>query len=166
MQDVEVDPAAEMRPFVLAAGEGARFPNPISDVVFKLQEAQCGHAANVFEIEVARGQGPPLHFHAAQDEWLYVLAGDFRFRIDDEVAAGPIGTFVFLPRHVPHTWQSVGEDPGRLLGAFVPPALERFFERFSTIRADGASLEMFTTLAKDDGMIVVGPPLAESHPLT
>ncbi|HEX3290542.1 MAG TPA: cupin domain-containing protein [Gaiella sp.] len=164
--DTDVQPSSEMRPFVLGAGEGARLRNPTSDVVLKLREADCGHATNVFEIEVAPGQGPPLHFHEAQDEWLYVLGGEFRFRIDDEVAAGDTGAFVFLPRHVQHTWQSVGEGPGRLLGAFVPPALERFFERFATIEKDEASVEDFTTLAKEDGMIVVGPPLAESHPLT
>jgi hypothetical protein len=72
---------------------------------------------------------------------------------------------VFLPRHVPHTWQSIGELPGRLIGAFVPAALERFFERFSNVPADEASVDAFSALAKDDGMIVVGPPLAQSHPL-
>ena len=52
-----------------------------------------------------------------------------------------------------------------MIGAFVPPALERFFERFSTVREDEASVDVFRALAEDDGMIVVGPPLAQSHPL-
>ncbi len=154
-----------MRPYVLAPGEGARFPNPVSNLVFKLQGAQCAGATNVFEIEVGPGEGPPLHFHDAQDEWLYVLHGTFRFRIDDNVAEAPAGTFVFLPRRVPHTWQNIAERPSGLLGAFVPPALERFFERFSTLRRDEATIDAFSAIAKDDGMIVVGPPLAQSHPL-
>jgi quercetin dioxygenase-like cupin family protein len=163
--DADVDTSPEMRPYVLGPEEGTRSRNPTSEVVFKLRGAQCGGATNVFEIEVAPGQGPPLHFHEAQDEWLYVLEGEFRFRIDDEVTQAPPGTFVFLPRHAPHSWQSVGERPGRLIGAFVPPALERFFERFAGVREDEASIDAFRALAQDDGMIVVGPPLAQSHPL-
>jgi hypothetical protein len=59
----------------------------------------------------------------------------------------------------------MGERPGRLIGAFVPPALERFFERFSTVDSNEATVELFAEIADDDGMIVVGPPLAQSHPL-
>ncbi|HEY7345612.1 MAG TPA: cupin domain-containing protein [Gaiella sp.] len=161
----EPETSPEMRARVLGPGEGARSRNPTSVVVFKLRGTECADRTNVFEIEVPSGNGPPLHFHEAQDEWLYVLDGEFRFRVDDEVTPAPPGTFVFLPRHVPHAWQSVGQQPGRLIGAFVPPALERFFERFSTVREDEATVDVFRTLANDDGMIVVGPPLAQSHPL-
>jgi quercetin dioxygenase-like cupin family protein len=163
--EADVDTSSEKRAYVLGPGQGARSRNPTSEVVLKLRGARSGGATNVFEIEIAPGQGPPLHFHEAQDEWLYVLEGEFRFRLDDDVAAGPAGTFVFLPRRVPHTWQSIGELPGRLIGAFVPAALERFFERFSNVPAEGSSVDVFSALAKDDGMIVVGPPLAQSHPL-
>ena len=153
-----------MRPYVLGPDEGARSRNPTSEIVFKLRGAQSGGATNVFEIEVVPGLGPPLHYHETQDEWLYVLEGEFRFFLEGEVTAAPTGTFVFLPRRAPHAWQSVGERPGRLIGALVPPALERFFERFSTVESNEASVELFAVLAKDDGMIVVGPPLAQSHP--
>jgi quercetin dioxygenase-like cupin family protein len=164
MHESDVGPSADVRPFVLAAGEGTRLRNPTSDVVLKLRAAESGHATNVFELEIGSGLGPPLHFHEEQDEWLYVLDGDFRFRIDDDVTAGSVGAFVFLPRRVPHAWQSVG-GPGRLIGGFVPAALERFFEGFASVRENEASAEVFAAIAKDDGMIVVGPPLAASHPL-
>lgn len=73
--------------------------------------------------------------------------------------------FVFIPRGVPHTWQNVGEEPGSLLGAFVPPALEEFFKRFAALPREKATSEAFRTLAEEDGMQVVGPPLAHSHPV-
>jgi quercetin dioxygenase-like cupin family protein len=132
--------------------------------VFKLEGAQSGDATNVLETEAAPGQGPPLHFHETQDEWLYVLTGTFRFRLEDDVVPAPPGTFVFIPRGVPHTWQNVGELPGSLLGAFTPPALEDFFERFAALAPEDATGAAFRELAKDAGMVVVGPSLAQSHP--
>jgi quercetin dioxygenase-like cupin family protein len=160
--DDEVGDAA-VRP---GPGEGTRLRNPITNLVFKLEASQCGDATNVFEIEAATGAGPPLHFHESQDEWLYVLDGTFRFRIDDDVVPAPTGTFMFLPRGAPHTWQNIEGRPGSLLGAFVPPALETFFKRFSTLSKEDVTMDAFRTIARDDGMIVVGPPLSESHPPT
>jgi quercetin dioxygenase-like cupin family protein len=156
-----------MRPFVLEPREGTRVRNPVGgDLVFKLEAAQCGNATTVLETEAAPGEGPPLHLHPAQDEWLYVLDGSFRVRLGDEVTAAPAGTFVFIPREVPHAWQNVGELPGSLLGAFVPPALEEFFKRFAALPEEEATGEAFRTLAQEAGMVVVGPPLAQSHPLS
>jgi quercetin dioxygenase-like cupin family protein len=155
-----------MRPFVLGPGEGTRVPNPVGgDLVFKLEGSQCEDATTVLETEAAAGEGPPLHLHAAQDEWLYVLDGSFRVRLGDDVASAETGTFVFIPREVPHTWQNVGERSGSLLGAFVPPALEDFFRRFAALPEGQATADSFRTLAEEAGMVVIGPPLAQSHPL-
>jgi hypothetical protein len=95
-----------------------------------------------------------------------VLDGTFRLRLRDEVVPAPHGSFVFIPREVPHTWQNVGERPGRLLGAFVPAALKEFFKRFAALPREDATVDAFRTLAKEAGMVVVGPPLAQSHPLS
>jgi quercetin dioxygenase-like cupin family protein len=155
-----------MGPFLLAPGEGTSVRNPVGgNLVLKLQGSQCRNATTVLETEAAPGEGPPLHYHDAQDEWLYVLDGTFRVRIDDQVLPAPTGTFVFIPREVPHTWQNIGERTGSLLGAFVPPALEEFFKRFAALPRDAATPDAFRSLAPEAGMVVLGPPLAQSHPL-
>jgi quercetin dioxygenase-like cupin family protein len=156
-----------MRPFVLAPGEGTRVSNPVGgDLVFKLEGSQCENATTVLETEAAAGEGPPLHYHDTQDEWLYVLEGTFRVRLEDEIVPAPAGTFVFIPRETPHTWQNVGERPGSLLGAFVPPALEEFFKLFAALQRGESTPDAFRTLAKEAGMVVTGPPLAQSDPLS
>ena len=82
-----------MRPFVLAPREGTRVRNPVGgDLVLELEGSHCEHATTVLETEAAHGEGPPLHYHRTQDEWLYVPDGTFRFRIDDEVLPAPRGT--------------------------------------------------------------------------
>jgi len=155
-----------MEPFFLGPGEGDAVRNPVGGpLVFKLASAQCGNATSVLESEAAPGEGPPLHFHEAEDEWLYVLEGTFRIRLGSDVFPAPAGSFVFVPRGVHHTWQNVGEQPGRLLGAFIPPALEEFFDRYAALPPGEATPAAFASLAKEAGMHVVGPPLARSHPL-
>ena len=50
---------------------------------------------------------------------------------------------------------------------FAPAAVrvERFFERFSELPDDEVGLEAFRRLASEADTDVVGPPLAESHPV-
>jgi quercetin dioxygenase-like cupin family protein len=86
------------------------------------------------ESAVAPGEGPPLHVHVDDNEVIYFLDGRFRLRIDDTVRDTPAGSFAFIPKGVPHTWQNVGDAAGRLLVMFMPAArdMERFFEGFST----------------------------------
>jgi quercetin dioxygenase-like cupin family protein len=69
--------------------------------------------------EVA-GSEPPLHAHAAADEALFVVAGSLTVYAGDEVIAAPEGSFVFLPRGVPHTF-AVESGSARLL-VFGAPA--------------------------------------------
>jgi hypothetical protein len=50
-----------------------------------------------------------------------------------------------------------------MLITFMPAGMEAFFERLSTMTEfDPAE---FRAAAEENGMQVVGPPLAESHPL-
>ena len=55
-----------------------------------------------------------------------------------------------------------------LLVVFVPaaPRMERFFERFSAVARGESAADAFATLAGEAGMRVVGPPLAQSDPVS
>src|SRR5919201_965948 len=112
----------------------------------------------------APGEGPPLHSHANEDEFMYVLEGQLRFRLDETDHAGPTGSFVFIPRGVPHTWQNAGDGHARVLFVFTPasPGMERFFERSAELPEDTRMADAFKTLASDAGMEVLGPPLARA----
>jgi hypothetical protein len=45
------------------------------------------------------------------------------------------------------------------------PGIEHFFDRHDELVQDGPVPEQFRTLGPEAGMVVVGTPLAESHPL-
>jgi quercetin dioxygenase-like cupin family protein len=144
--------------------EGGTVDNPLGgDVVFKARGEQTEGTLTAFETVVAPGEGPPLHTHANEDESLYVLDGEVRFKLGHEIRAAPAGSFVFIPRGAPHTWQNVGDGPARLLIHFTPSGMERFFDGFAALETPGPAA--FETVGAEVGMDVVGPPLAESDPV-
>jgi quercetin dioxygenase-like cupin family protein len=152
-----------VEPLFEPPGQSPRMRHPLGgDVAFKVRGEQSGGALTAFETVVAPGQGPPLHTHAHEDETLYVLDGEVRFKIGDDLDAGGPGSFVFVPRGTPHTFQNIGEDHARILIHFTPSGMERFFERFAALEAPDP--DAFTTIGAEVGMAVVGRPLAEADP--
>ena len=80
-------------------------------------------ALTVMQTEI-RG-GPPLHVHQREDESLYILDGDLTVRCgDDTFHAGP-GSFVFLPRNLPHTFSA--RRPATVLLIAVPGGIDEYF---------------------------------------
>lgn len=80
----------------------------------------------------------------------------------------PAGSFVFIPRGTPHTWQNVGADPLRFFATIMPAAIEfeEFFKRYAELPAEQRDVEAFARVAAETHAFeVVGPPLAESDPL-
>jgi quercetin dioxygenase-like cupin family protein len=151
-------------PMLRRPGEGEAVDNPLgAEVVFKARGEQTGGSLTAFENVVAPGDGPPLHTHANEDETMYVIEGEVRFKLGDEVRAAPAGSFVFVPRGAPHAWQNVGDGPARMLIHFTPSGMERFFEGFAALEAPGPGA--FETVGAAVGMDVVGPPLAQSDPV-
>jgi len=156
-----------MRGIILGPGEGVSVPNPVGGkLTFKIGSADTDGALTAFESIAAPGEGPPLHVHVNDDEIFYALEGSFRFKLDGELRDAPAGTLAFIPKGVEHTWQNVGDEPARLLIVTAPAGFERFFELFAQIPADASPADEFRRIGEEIGMPVVGPPLAESDPLS
>ena len=111
------------------------------------------------------GYGPPLHVHSREDEAMYVLEGQIRFRVGDhEFVAGP-GAWVWQTRGVPHTFK-VESEGARALIIFTPGGLERMFEEGGEPAGESTEppqqeydVEAAAALAKRYGFEVVGPQL-------
>ena len=157
-----------MRPFTLADGEGASVENPVGGVTtFKATSDQSGGGLTAIEGVSAPGEGPPLHVHREQDEFIYTLDGTFRVRLGDELIEAFPGSFVFIPRNTPHTWQNIGDGRACFLAALFPASVdfEEFFRRYAELPAEERGVEAFSRLsAETRAMEVLGPPLAQSHP--
>jgi quercetin dioxygenase-like cupin family protein len=148
----------------VAAGEGDLVRSPLGgDITFIVRGEHSNGALAALEAVNGPGEGPPLHVHTREDETVYVLEGDFRWKLGDELSETGPGSFVFIPKGLPHTWEVMGDRPGRVLITFAPAGMEGFFDRLSSMSE--FDLEEFRAAASEHAMEVVGPRLAESDPL-
>jgi quercetin dioxygenase-like cupin family protein len=154
--------------FAVAPGDGLSVENPTGGMTtFKAMADVSGGILTALEGIAAPGQGPPLHVHGGQDELIYALEGRLRVRLGDELRDAPAGSFFFIPRGTPHTWQNVGDVSARFFAALMPAAteFEQFFMRYADLPRHERATAAFARLADEtQGMEVVGPPLAQSHP--
>lgn len=119
--------AAEPR--IVPHGAGKRFPIAMGPVTVKVGSEDSDGAIAIMELEVPPGLGPAAHRHRDCDETFYVLAGEFRFVVGEQIETVGPGSLVFIPRATPHTLRNVGPDNGKLLTITNPAGLETFFER-------------------------------------
>src|SRR5215813_11488974 len=70
----------------------------------KLTSADSGGACSIFEMSVFPRSGPSLHVHHREDEWYYVLTGEFLFKLGGVDYTLPQGASIWAPRDVPHVW--------------------------------------------------------------
>jgi mannose-6-phosphate isomerase-like protein (cupin superfamily) len=103
--------------------------------------------------------GPPWHLHHGQEEWFYVIEGEYLIEIGDESYAMGPGDSVLAPREVPHVWANVGERRGKLLIAFRPAGkMEAVFVELAKIEGMPRREEL-ERLFSAHGMEITGPPL-------
>lgn len=116
-----------------------------------------------FALEVVEppGGGPPLHTHAAEDEYFAVLDGEVTFYLDGRVRTVGAGGSAFAPRGVPHAFKNCSTREARLLVLFTPGTVEGFFD-YGLPAGDGRPsddelLGRIGELAPQFGLEILGP---------
>jgi quercetin dioxygenase-like cupin family protein len=103
--------------------------------------------------------GPPLHRHHYQDEWFYVIRGEFIVQIGDDTLSLHPGDSAFAPRKIPHAFAKTSDGEAQMLFLFQPAGgMEDFFLQASKLAPDAPDSVM-QALWHEHGMEVVGPPL-------
>jgi len=115
---------------------------------FKLLSEQTSNVVALFEEVVPAGSGAPLHIHHTSDEVIYVLAGEFTFKIGEDVTDGGADTLVFIPRGTAHAWKNSASESGQVLFIFTPAEGAKFFEELRFLEQplweiDPATLEAY-----------------------
>jgi quercetin 2,3-dioxygenase len=150
--------AAERAGFVVLPDSAPRFTGQQGregDVTELLAtREQTGGSLGVFRQTIAAKSGPPLHVHHGEDEVFYVVKGEFKLQVGDRITSAPANSLMFVPKGTPHTFQSIGVEPGVILVGVTPAGFEqRFADR------QGVDAETDRALMKKYKMEVVGPPL-------
>ena len=116
------------RPRVLGPDDGVSGFLGSMGVRFMIDGAQSGGGfALVEHVLSARALGAPLHRHAREDEYSYVLEGRIGALLGDDVLEAGPGSLIFKPRQQWHTFWNAGDAPARVLEIISPAGFERYF---------------------------------------
>ena len=106
--------------------------------------------------------GPALHRHHAQDEWFYVIRGEFVVRVGETTTTLGPGDSAFAPRKIPHAFAMTSEGVGQMLVLFQPAGqMEEFFHAMAKFgkKIPTNQEAIWKQLWLDHGMELLGPPL-------
>ena len=94
-------------------------------MILKAGEEQSEGHFSLLDQRMPGDYAVPRHVHHAEDEAWYILEGEATFYCGDETfTAGP-GSWVFLPKDVPHAFR-LGSNGGRMLTFSAPAAFANF----------------------------------------
>ena len=136
---------------------GHDHPLGVSVLAYKVVTADTQGALFVAEQMMHAKGGTPLHMHLNQDEWFYVLEGEFLVEIGGVRHVLTAGDSLLGPRQVPHRWLFVGKDSGKILVSFAPAGkMESFFEH---VAKTGAMPGEDKALFAAHDMVLLGPTM-------
>ncbi|HEX8220813.1 MAG TPA: quercetin 2,3-dioxygenase [Chloroflexia bacterium] len=127
MSDLDgVKDTATATPYKLEAREGRALWHLGALLTFKALGEETGGQFWALEGFADSNMAVPLHSHSHEDEIWYVLEGEIIFTVGDrQLTAGP-GTYAYIPRNTPHTFQVVSET-ARWFGFGTPAGLDKWF---------------------------------------
>jgi quercetin dioxygenase-like cupin family protein len=117
----------------------------------------------IYESRTVGKGGPPLHVHPNQDEWIYILQGEYEFQVGEERYRLKAGDSLLAPRQVKHAFSYEGEGLGKMVIVFQPAGkMEAFFHEASK-RTTRPTLEETKDLFRRHDMEIVGPNWREAE---
>ena len=133
------------------------FTSTVIDI--KVSTLDTDGGLSVAEITSFDKGGPARHLHHEQDEWFYVVEGEYAIEVGEErYELGP-GDSVLAPRKVAHVWAHVGEGTGRVIAALQPAGeIEAFFDELATL-GSSPEREVLRRTFSSHGLELTGPPL-------
>jgi len=142
---------------VLLPGEARKIDLGGFGVVVHADGDATGGAFSLIEtVERSEGMGPPLHVHRDCAESFLVLAGRYRMHLDGTDFDCPAGSFVYVPRGMTHTFQTL--EPGsRKLNLYTPAGMVGYFDELAAGIAVGLDDTGLDAIAGRFEMDVVGP---------
>ena len=125
-------------------------------------------AYSLIHLTAPPGLETPYHLHHVEDEAFYVLDGELTvIRDGEKIVVGP-GSYIFLPRGVPHGFRSTSEKDSRVLIHVIPGGKVGFVgmmlemaiplhDRHKLPEAIPPDIKRLTSLCEQNNIDVLGP---------
>ncbi|HEX8771514.1 MAG TPA: cupin domain-containing protein [Acidimicrobiales bacterium] len=135
---------------------------------------ETGGAFDLSLVTQPPGIAAPLHVHTHEAEAFYVLEGTMIYQAGEDLHHLAAGSFIHLPRGVPHAFRITGTTPARFLSFDTPAGLMDLYDEVGIPAherrlpgSDGQSMEeeipRWNEIGPRYGIQVLGPPIpAES----
>ena len=118
---------------------------------------------------VPKALAGPLHTHANEDGWIYVVRGVIGARLGTETVRMEEGGTVYVPRRLSHTFWNATDSETVVLEMFSPAGLERWFAEIAdALSASEPDLERILSAGRRYGTeldLASVPVLLEEHGL-
>lgn len=160
---IETNPKTRPKKGVKVAAGTARFQRSLKVGAAVLDCKVSGKDTDgdlyIFEsINNLKNDGPPLHSHPDLDETFYILEGEMKFKVGDEIFYMKVGDSVLIPRNVPHCFTSNTDKPAKMLVIIQSATtMESFFEELSKV--EKITPEIGAQIYQKHNMVLLGPPL-------
>ena len=161
LQDAQ-NSSAPLPPLVHAGEDRYASPRkiPNGSSVFKLASSDAHNGLFVMEHHHTAKGGPPRHFHHVEDEWFYVLEGDYLVEVGGKLLQLKAGDSALGPKGVPHTFAFGGSGSGRILILYAPAGrMEAYFDLKEKEPGGFATYKTAPERMRAYGLEPVGPPL-------
>jgi quercetin dioxygenase-like cupin family protein len=133
---------------------------------------ESGGALGVSLVTQPPGIATPLHRHTREAEAFYLLEGTMTYRAGEQTYHLVAGTFMYLPKGIPHAFRITGDVPARFVGLTVPGGLLDLYDEVGIPARerrlpgeDGLTMveeiSRWNEVGPRYGLQVVGPPLPE-----
>jgi mannose-6-phosphate isomerase-like protein (cupin superfamily) len=139
-------------PRIIGPSDGKAVDLRAVGVRFLIWSEESGGGVSLVEHPIPpRTLVAPLHRHAREDEYSYVLEGRMGAQLGDDVVYAETGDLVFKPRNQWHTFWNAGAKPCRILEIISPGGFEHFFDELGE--------QMAATNAPNAGAILASSDL-------
>ncbi len=135
----------------------------------KLAVEESGGPLSVMHVVSLPGGATPLHVHHAEAEAFYLLDGEMTYQAGGDVFELRAGSFVYLPKDMPHRFRIRGTAPAKFLAFGTPGGVELLYREVG-VPADELVLpapptpeefRRWPAAAPTFGLELLGPPLPE-----
>ncbi len=152
---------------LVPAGEGRAYSVLGDRYTIVMDGTETAGAWALLDLEIAPGSGAPPHRHTREDEAFYIVAGDLTVNVGAKILKAGPGSFLSLPKNVPHFFQNTGGVKARVLVTIWPAGLENLFvetghllpsRHAPLIPVSPADIDRLKALAPKYGLELLPPP--------
>jgi mannose-6-phosphate isomerase-like protein (cupin superfamily) len=127
---------------VISPGKGKTVALGPTQLTFLARSEETDHQFSLVEhILPPQSRGAPPHVHRLHNHAFFVIEGEVRIDVGDQMVLASTGTYVFVPKGVPHSFSNPGAVWARMLHIDTPGGMEKIFDELSTAISPGASVD-------------------------